>query len=253
LFPYGSGIHYVNHGNSSQANVRIQWAKHGTTGHNESWLEFPPEQMEDAWATNLGIDYIATRDIAEGEELFLDYGREWEEAWQTHVKSWKPPKETTSAVDWNIEKSDEPIRTKEQQKTDPYSETINLRCHVHLAESDWKERNLGWERYDPLEEEYQMVYGLPCTILERSSDGAYTVDLFVDQLTFIMLPDDFGDHHVRTGVPREAIFFLDANYESDLYLRKAFRQYISIPGHMMPDAWKNKKHSSSRPADKDEL
>jgi hypothetical protein len=235
LFPYGSGVAYLNH-NASQANVRIQWAEHGTSGHNETWLEKTPEDMEDVWETNLGIDYITTRPVREGEELFLEYGPEWEEAWKRHIENWEAPEETTTADDWN---NNEPIRTQQEQTEKPYPNNIEMRCHVHLAEHDWRENNLDWDRYDLSGEEYQMVYGLPCEILDRDFDDTYTVDLFIDRLTFVPVPDDFEDNHIRTGVPREAIFFLDASYESDLYLENAFRHYIGIPDHMMPEAWKN--------------
>ncbi len=47
------------------------------------------------------------------------------------------------------------------------------------------------------------------------------------------------------GVPREAIFFIDAKFKSDLYLKNSFRQSIGIPEHMMPKAWKNKREEPS--------
>ena len=92
--------------------------------------------------------------------------------------------------------------------------------------------------------------------MEReNSDNTYTVDLFMDDMTFMPVPPDFGEDHVRTNVPRDAIFFVEANYESDIYLKNAFRHYIQIPEDMMSDAWKNKKKSKTSGSvfDKDEL
>jgi hypothetical protein len=244
LFPYGSGVHYINHGNNAtkKANVIMQWSQHGTTGHNESWLEMIPEKMENIWATNLGIDYIATRDIAEGEELFLDYGLDWEEAWRRHVENWEPKAEET-ARDWNsMPLWDKPLRTQKEQQNRPYPKTVEIRCHVNLAEKALKEVVTSWERYDRSGDEYRMVYGMPCKILERSFDNdTYTVDLFLDEFVFASLPADWRANHERMGVPREAIFFIDAKFKSDLYLKNSFRQSIGIPEHMMPKAWKNQR------------
>jgi hypothetical protein len=247
LFPYGSGIHYVNHGNnSSKANVIMRWAEHGTSGHNQAWLDMKPEEMTNIWQTNLGIDYVTTEDISEGEELFLDYGPNWEEAWQQHVESWEPEEEEMTARDWNFNLRDESIRTQQEQQDNPYPKTVEIRCHVHLTETDWEELATGWDRYVRSGVEYKMVYGLPCKILERSFDNnTYTVDLFVDRLTYVKVPDDFRYNHERTGVPRDAIFFIDAKFESDLYLMNSFRYNIGIPEYMMPKAWKNKKEEPS--------
>jgi hypothetical protein len=36
------------------------------------------------------FDYVALRDIKEGEKLFLDYGNGFEAAWQKHETNYKP-------------------------------------------------------------------------------------------------------------------------------------------------------------------
>ena len=69
---------------------------------------------------SLLLDVVATKDIQPGEEVFLDYGDEWEEAWNNHVKNWiRPPnaKEYKSSAMLNKENI---LRTAEEQKTDPY-------------------------------------------------------------------------------------------------------------------------------------
>jgi hypothetical protein len=250
LFPYGSGVNYINHASGDKASVRLQWAEHGTTSHDSSWLE---RKLEEDWSTHLAIDYIAIRDIEEGEELFLDYGKEWEEAWKSHVESWKPPEETTTAADWNTQFKDAPVLTWSEWVDTPYPPTIQVRCHVNLVYEDWHQRNQRWDRYVPHTEEYQTIYGLPCEVVERSADNtSYVVNLQIDRLVFKGdLPDDFNQ--VRRGVPREALFFMDAPYESDLYLENAFRHPIGIPDHMMPEAWKNRPQAHDKNPDNDEL
>jgi len=37
------------------------------------------------------FDFVALRDVAENDEILIDYGCEWEQAWNEHVTTWKPP------------------------------------------------------------------------------------------------------------------------------------------------------------------
>ena len=246
LFPYGAvGANYINH-NASMTNIKIQWAEHGKLRHDEAFFKVSPDDMAHA-APNLGIEYVALRDIAEGEELFLDYGATWDLAWQRHVEQWTPPppEVSTIASDWN-ERAEEPIRTRLEQARNPYPNTIELRCHSTLLDPRWKEVDSPeiWRRYPNKTgvDEYHYVYGAPCTVLDRSADNStYKVAIFVDTLTWADLPEEAGEDGLRLeGVPREAFFFLDATYKSDLYLEGAFRHHIRIPDEMMPDAWRNK-------------
>jgi hypothetical protein len=116
LCPYGKGIGYINH-NQTLANVKIQWSQDGASGHKESWLGKSPKEMEQ-YSSGLGFDYIATSDIQEGEELFLDYGNDWEQAWQDHISDWRPIQSWfdiyTNSYAWNEMMADTPLRTEEE-------------------------------------------------------------------------------------------------------------------------------------------
>jgi hypothetical protein len=66
---------------------------------NNSWFQRPPADDADfEYKTHLGMDYVATSDIQQGEELFLDYGNEWEEVWQNYTSSWEQREKDTSYV-----------------------------------------------------------------------------------------------------------------------------------------------------------
>ena len=34
------------------------------------------------------MELVAIKDIKKGDEVFIDYGKEWEQAWNAHVKDW---------------------------------------------------------------------------------------------------------------------------------------------------------------------
>ena len=76
------------------------------------------------------MDLVATRDIQPGEELFLDYGNEWEEAWNRHLQTWKPA--DGIAVDALNNDLQTPLKTVSEQMEDPYPEGIKIKCEVCL-------------------------------------------------------------------------------------------------------------------------
>jgi hypothetical protein len=76
--------------------VRLQWNTK-LTQHPE-WLRMPVAEWVSEMHAGLMLDFVATRDIHEGEEILIDYGEEWEAAWNSHVKSWTPPKRADAYV-----------------------------------------------------------------------------------------------------------------------------------------------------------
>jgi SET domain len=76
LCPYGAGVNFINH-NQTLTNIRVQWAPHGEAGNDSSVLQQSLETLFQGRKTRLAFDFIAARDIKEGEELYLDYGKDW--------------------------------------------------------------------------------------------------------------------------------------------------------------------------------
>jgi hypothetical protein len=244
FIPYAApGALFINHGSGQKANVGLQWANPGKLRHDPLSFELSPDQLVSKKSPQIGIEYVALQDIDEGDELFLDYGEQWEEAWDEHVESWRPVKDATIAADWNRE-MDEPVRTKKEQKANPYPASIVVRCHSDLLtqyKSTWAENE--WNRKAGPQMLRSRVYGKPCEILKRSPNNAtYTVSFKTEDGELIL--DD---------VPRKALFFLDAPQQSDLFLENAFRFPIQLPDGMVPDAWRNRKQNPAAGAGHDEL
>ncbi|KAL7566573.1 hypothetical protein ACA910_000640 [Epithemia clementina (nom. ined.)] len=246
LCPYGSGVQHINH-NKSLVNVRVQWAKNGEMGHRDSALSQHPEKMFPIASPGLVFDYVATRDIEAGEELFLDYGDAWEMAWQKHVEGWKPKSRAVkyqSARQWNSENPNAVLRTVMEQEIDPYPDNFMFRCLKEIGVYDLTDEDakVYWDL---------RTVGLPCTIQERTStekEGVYTY-------TVHFLPDseyESGLAELGLGlddngelwwmetkeVPREAIRVLDVPYTTDLFLKEAFRHPAQIPDALFPNAWR---------------
>lgn len=213
LCPLGSGVNYINH-NQTRANVRVQWANDGVMGHKDEFLKKPPGHITD-YSTRVAFDYVATRDISQGEELFLDYGDVWEkkfhklrEEWQTFDRSFLEG--YVSATEYNLLYPMDPLYTSEELRAfNPHPENLSLRCHFLVDEATTEEGVFAYDG-DPAElaanwEHYSGdTTGFPCEVLVRVGDGAsYIVQI---------KNHEKEDFRIVSNVPREAIKFFDNPY-----------------------------------------
>lgn len=185
---------------------------------------------------HLALDYVATRDIKQEEELFLDYGDDWEKAWYEHVKTWHSTKFWSNTYrngrEWDLELEELPVRTIHEALIDPYPTNIQTRCHSILDEDAWT--NFTWSLFE---------YGYPCEILERvkgeDGDYIYAVKLTTEPHNEYDTEFESSETLVINNVPRDAIRFFDNPRTSNIHLHHAFRQSIGLPVDLMPEAWKN--------------
>jgi hypothetical protein len=81
LTPYGGMVNYINHKSAHDGdgpNVRVQWPDREMVAHKPDWLGKDLDFLRDSIdKIGLSFDYIALRDIKEGEEITMDYGDEW--------------------------------------------------------------------------------------------------------------------------------------------------------------------------------
>lgn len=248
LCPYGSGTSYINH-NHQSPNVKIIWPDetHAIV-FNLTWTKQSVDFLEDQFSPGLEFDYVALRDIEEGEEVVLDYGIDWEEAWNKHVEEWTPVDDADKYEDasqWNCLDKEEcetalTIRTEEEQRDNPYSKNLTINCYF----ADAKDRELVW--IDELDDWTMLEERVPkfeCKILERhDTPGSVLYDVEI----IIPVDEDgqddeeyYEDVIVVTDVPQYGIQFVNKPYTSDLFLPNAFRHEIGIPDSMMPASWKN--------------
>jgi hypothetical protein len=220
--------------------VKVVWSRDGMTSHHDSWFLKEPDEMLSTKGSHLALDYVATRDIMKGEELFLDYGDEWEKAWQYHTENWDNwPDNYLGARAWNDAWSDVPIRTAEEAFYDPYPSNIQIRCHTEIEEEDWGSIS-DWGLSD---------YGYECEIVDRLPDaqgnGFYNVRVRTEATDRWDYEFEGPEILEIGGIPRSAIRFFDAPFTSDLHLRDAFRHFMDLPDELMQDAWRNQPKENS--------
>jgi SET domain len=75
LFPTGMAVNYINHNSDkSKVNAKMIWSDHPS--NRKEWLKIPPEELVEKGNDYMGLlmELVATQDIEEGDEIFLDYG-----------------------------------------------------------------------------------------------------------------------------------------------------------------------------------
>ena len=239
LSPYGPAFPLINH-NQTKANVKLQWASPAKSQHNPKMLRKTVSELNDIASAQLAMELVALRHIEAGEELFLDYGDEWEAAWTKHVETWEPVQGAdsyVSAFEMN-QQVDHVLRTEFEQMTDPYPANLMIKFQEHFEDdefrSGWLQNNTSPVR-DKFHFTWMLDYSIECEILNR---------LLVDRrtlYTIVIMEDEVFS--LLENVPQEAIFFADRPYSSDVFLPNAFRYEMRIPDELFPEQWKNLKTS----------
>lgn len=253
-------------------NAEIRWASWDES--NDTCLKASLDEVKE-WTVEghrgLSFEVIALRDIEPGEEVFIDYGRDWEMAFAAHVKNWVPPQEDSgfdkyaSVKAMNDEHLD--FRTILEQKIDPYPENIAMVCFKITDYLDYDVDAEGEEDYYGGYTNEDIIYEIddedpdliltsgenhdfstgglgwhwPCQVLKNEGDGRYNVRILAP-------PSPKEDQQgwarrnlarILTNYPGTLIKFVHKSYASDQFLPRAFRHNIGIHDNMFPSRWKN--------------
>jgi hypothetical protein len=209
------------------------------------WKTSPVDTWGNMFHNGLSFDFVSLQDITEGEEIFIDYGPEWEAAWQEHVAKYDPPqKDYIPAFELN-ERKDLKIRTNSEG---PSYENDGLRLfcrHEVLVEAGYSQFGEHPDAYDDQGE--SKLYH--CRATERFDDQTYGVEILSrDQ-------DKNGDEEeeeeedddeskavynlVPSRLSRDVFFFKDDHYKRDHCQPWSFRHAMMISDDTFPAAWKN--------------
>ncbi|KAL7468186.1 hypothetical protein ACHAXS_008404, partial [Conticribra weissflogii] len=191
FFPYSPTVNFFNHGGSDRANAEIRWST--LSSHKSEWIDTSLDETKARLKTGLIFDIVAKRDIRRGEEILLDYGRDWENSWKSHIEKWSPLDGSMkdfeecnanltktcgniSLSDLNARRGDSIVRTVEEQVADPYPTYVRTMClfnppdeclpNSHNTANERAECELRWKLTLNGERSF------PCEILSRDSiDG----------------------------------------------------------------------------------
>ena len=239
LCPYGVRTGFINHApaSSGRVNARIVWNK--KLSRHTDWFGQHPDDWAKGFHAGLVLNFVATRDIEPNEEIFIDYGDEWEAAWQSHLKNYND------------------IRHKLSEDYKPGYEMVSEEVDLLRLNENKHYRNGSMELY--CRESYlgmaglkheggegslcRAVYGVNSAgaIINTRKDKPqhYIAEIFGKRndkelsMTFLELRSVFF------GAPAKAFYFQDKPYTRDHVQTWAFRHDMNIPDDIMPDAWRN--------------
>jgi hypothetical protein len=86
LCPYGLMTSHINH-DATNPNTKVIWATDDQMAHPE-WRKKPIEKWGIEEKAGLSFNFVALRNIEQDEEITINYGSEWEEAWLKHLRSY---------------------------------------------------------------------------------------------------------------------------------------------------------------------
>lgn len=236
------------------ANAEIRWVTTWDPNTVE-WLKMSYEDIKElvyARKRGLSLEIIATRDIHPGEEVFIDYGEEWETAWDEHIKNFEPPSEEEEEGELLVSVSEmnqmDILRTSEELDEYPMPDNVQLTCVYWMEDGEESDSGLYYEAeewvtdgsiYGKETEEYHM-HGIewPCAVIHRNeTSNTYTVEIFEKRTETL-----WGYHNMRrilSNYPRDSMRFMPAAYTSDQHFPGAFRKFIGIRDELFPVNWRN--------------
>jgi hypothetical protein len=215
LCPYGYLTAFINHSHDNP-NTRIQWTR---KMRHPMWRHESIEEWGREKHAGLSFDFVALRDIDEGEEILIDYGEVWEEAWQAHERSFIPREDYIPAQELN-EMPDLVYRTVDEE---PF-EGVSLWCHSRYTEQFVRRKT---------RKSYE------CRIMKRLGEDGYMVQLIGHHRDKKTDFTHFVAREILWDVPSDAFFFKDLPYSRDHLKSNAFRHAMMIPDDMFPKIWEN--------------
>mmetsp|Transcript_16165 Transcript_16165/g.24251 ORF Transcript_16165/g.24251 Transcript_16165/m.24251 type:complete len:283 (+) Transcript_16165:1-849(+) len=236
LFPYSPVTNFVNHNSDKSAvNIKVQWSKSKT--HKAHWLNKTVEEILSEPYAGLMLEFVALRDIEPNEEIFLDYGEDWDTAWEKHVENWQPNTQNIPPL-YHLNNARE-IKTELEQIDKPYSDNVMTVCFMKSNVVNSKNQPASWKKYSVYAEDASIGDSHKCKIIKRENKATretlYEVEVEVED------DEDEGTSTkvIVNDVPRYAIEFVYRPYASDQHLKTAFRHHISIPDEIFPTKWMN--------------
>ena len=228
-------------------NAKVQWASAWDTT-NPRWTGMSLDELAMKETRGLSMEIVALRDIGVGEEVFIDYGEEWEKAWDLHVAKWSPPHRrerhmSATEANANPDRALMDIMTYDlrQPTTHP---NLYTRCSFNnsflgppaSAEgTDWwkglSDEATDESTYSRNYEKHEEDSHWRCYVIAPDGDNTYTVRISYKWANVPIF---------LTKNPRESIRFFQRRYDSDQHLQQSFRRHIGIPDDMMPKQWKNR-------------
>jgi hypothetical protein len=246
LAPLAPMVNFINHGSDGKVNALMQWSHHEDMFTSLDYNSMDVEELQDFGTPNIVMELVATKAIAKGDEIFVDYGGDWQETWDEYKTYYD---EYDKGKPWPLRGEDVTVQYKNQpypvdlyNKKPPYPDNVVTACYAKVKDVEdgfprITEDGEAWKDWDGpnTPQEYAGVDLYVCDLISRTVDAEkkyiYTVRLVFD--------DGTDEGVVVKGVPHDAIILADLPYTTDIHSRYAFRRWISLDDSVFPQKWRN--------------
>jgi hypothetical protein len=235
-------------------NAKVQWASSWDKTSSE-WLKMSFEDLTNQQSRGLSMEIVATRDIQVGDEVYIDYGPEWETAWEQHVTNWKAPQRparfmTAAEANANSKDAIEEFLTHDLRKSTDHP---NLYSACYFPYTSLNYVNITTEKH----KDWWMKLSDEVLLSTYASDGSSLLRDYKSHdddshwRCHVIYPDGEDSFTVRIvmrrrhvpvffiNYPRQSIHFFHRKNGSDQHLTSAFRHHIGISDELFPPQWRN--------------
>eukprot|EP00547_Thalassionema_nitzschioides_P014871 CAMPEP_0194250442 /NCGR_PEP_ID=MMETSP0158-20130606/23056_1 /TAXON_ID=33649 /ORGANISM="Thalassionema nitzschioides, Strain L26-B" /LENGTH=1173 /DNA_ID=CAMNT_0038987265 /DNA_START=46 /DNA_END=3570 /DNA_ORIENTATION=- len=238
-----SNVALINH-SSQIPNAEIRWSK-PSKNRVDSDVNYRTGELKDldihkdnklSFNTRLMFEVVATIDIEPGEELYLDYGSEWEAAFEEHQQQWSPPIESSYALPRELNANNTPV-TLSSHLPPQYKYECRVKSeNPEPTRNEYEDYNSIFQVFDDryllLHHKNDFKHWYPCSIVEINDDGTFMADLY-SKNSFDEIVSKFKN------IPRDCIRWVAAPYTSNQHLASSFRHFIPIPDSLFPYRWRS--------------
>jgi SET domain len=255
LLPTAPMVNLVNHApKKSDVNAILRWSKHQHVANDNDLHDVAIRKWGKHNTRPIVMELVATRDIKEGEEILIDYGDDWAEAWATYKADWI---KQTQGAKWPLKALDvrhmyqtHPYPAKIAKDQQPYPPGVITACYLEtvddLPDGQPKENAAGQKLVQWLApatySDYAGVNMAICDVVDRqdytSTTTNGTVVVSYNYTVLARTKDSDKLLEVRK-VPHAAITLVDRPYTSDIHMTGVFRRWISVEDQRFPQAWRN--------------
>jgi len=243
----------INHNSARSAsgqppNAKLRWA--AWNKKSVYALQRPLDDLKKEPYSTMVMDVVATRAILPDEEVFIDFGEEWEAAWAAHVQNWESPCQAVNGTrvlsalvinEMNEDKFDSALWTWStdhltvcKKGGSAVSRTVIITEDTTSASSG--DGNIVTDSYEGIDVgddgfKYSSHDDLrmPCKIRKANEDtGTFEAVLFLDHHSSIEIHLEMPAHNVQ---------FIPKPFKSDMHLPGSFRHEMKIPDEIFPLHW----------------
>jgi len=245
LLPSAPLVNMINH--HQEPNVELMWSSHDYVTFDHDIHDLPLHEWDLDTDPQIVMVLVAKRNISEGEEVFVDYGPAWVEAWKEHQKQFGKQHADLpwpdKALDVRPDYRRRPYITDLRENTNPYPESVFTACFIEVddAQDGHPRRNKDgdsiytWTIPDGIEN-YNGHSLLICDLQKREPDA-----LNYFNYTVLTRFKDSEEIVEVKNVPHDAIYIIDKPGTGDIHQSFVFRHPIAVADDHFPQAWRNRR------------